>query len=165
LTALLDSLKPEQYPAMVRGDCSFGNDPFIVELESRNQRYLFELRQTKGVQKLLQKQFQREDLTQPEVADQGWRAVEGTVKLSSWDHARRVVILRRPVKQDIALMRRIKKQMQLLLTDEAIQAYEYAVLVTNTEYDLHAIAQLYRDRADCENGFDELKNQWGWGGL
>ena len=23
---------------------------------------------------------------------------------------------------------------------------------------------MYRDRADCENGFDELKNQWGWGG-
>ena len=27
------------------------------------------------------------------------------------------------------------------------------------------IAQLYRDRADCENVFDELKNQWGWGGF
>jgi len=26
------------------------------------------------------------------------------------------------------------------------------------------MAQLYRDRADCENSFDELKNQWGWGG-
>ena len=25
--------------------------------------------------------------------------------------------------------------------------------------------QLYRDRADCENVFDELKNQWGWGGF
>ena len=24
---------------------------------------------------------------------------------------------------------------------------------------------LYRDRADAENGFDELKNQWGWGGF
>jgi hypothetical protein len=24
---------------------------------------------------------------------------------------------------------------------------------------------LYRDRADCENSFDELKNQWGWGGF
>ena len=24
---------------------------------------------------------------------------------------------------------------------------------------------MYRDRADCENGFDELKNQWGWGGF
>ena len=28
-----------------------------------------------------------------------------------------------------------------------------------------ALAQLYRDRADCENVFDELKNQWGWGGF
>ena len=24
---------------------------------------------------------------------------------------------------------------------------------------------MYRDRADCENVFDELKNQWGWGGF
>jgi hypothetical protein len=36
--------------------------------------------------------------------------------------------------------------------------------VTNSNYELKAIGQLYRDRADCENGFDELKNQWGWGG-
>jgi len=27
------------------------------------------------------------------------------------------------------------------------------------------VAQLYRDRADAENNFDELKNQWGWGGF
>lgn len=165
LSALLDALDPKQYPALVRGDCAFGNDPFIVDLEVRNQRYLFKLRQTKGVQRLLQKQFQREDWTEPGVADQGWSAVETTIKLSGWNGERRVVILRRPVKQDLALTRRIKRQMELLLTDEAIQAYEYAVLVTNTEYDLHAIAQLYRDRADCENGFDELKNQWGWGGF
>ena len=32
-------------------------------------------------------------------------------------------------------------------------------------YDIAAIGQLYRDRADCENVFDELKNQWGWGGF
>ena len=36
--------------------------------------------------------------------------------------------------------------------------------MTNAKYKLQAIGQLYRDRADCENGFDELKNQWGWGG-
>ena len=29
---------------------------------------------------------------------------------------------------------------------------------------MQSIGQLYRDRADCENGFDEIKNQWGWGG-
>ena len=34
----------------------------------------------------------------------------------------------------------------------------------HSDYELEAIGQLYRDRADCENGFDELKNQWGWGG-
>ena len=27
------------------------------------------------------------------------------------------------------------------------------------------LAQLYRDRADSENPFDELKNQWGWAGF
>jgi hypothetical protein len=25
--------------------------------------------------------------------------------------------------------------------------------------------RLYRDRGDCENSFDELKNHWGWGGF
>ena len=165
LTAILDGLAPNQRPAMVRGDCGFGNDPFIVELEARNQPYLFKLRQTKGIHKLLQRQFQREDWTLPGPHDQGWSAVEDTVKLGGWDHARRVVILRRPVKQDVALTRKVENQLKLWLKDEATQAYEYAVLVTNTTYDLQAIAQLYRDRADCENGFDELKNQWGWGGF
>jgi hypothetical protein len=39
--------------------------------------------------------------------------------------------------------------------------WAYSVLVSNAEYALEAIGQLYRDRADCENGFDELKSQWG----
>ena len=28
-----------------------------------------------------------------------------------------------------------------------------------------ALTQLYRDRGDCENNFDEYKNQWGWSGF
>ncbi len=43
--------------------------------------------------------------------------------------------------------------------------WKYTVLVINAEYDIAAIGQLYRHRCDCENGFDELKNQWGWGGF
>ena len=31
--------------------------------------------------------------------------------------------------------------------------------MTNSVYPLDAMAQLYRDRADAENGFGELKNQ------
>ena len=140
-------------------------EPFIAELEARTQPYLFKLRQTKGIHKLLQRQFEREDWTLPGSNNQGLRAVEDTVKQCGWDHARRVVILRRAVKQDLALTRKVENQLKLWLKDEATQAYEYAVLVTHTQYDLQAIAQLYRDRADCENGFDELKNQWGWGGF
>jgi len=37
-------------------------------------------------------------------------------------------------------------------------------LVTGLQESILGIAQLYRDRADAENGFDELKNPWGWGG-
>ncbi|CDQ11727.1 transposase (fragment) [Acidithiobacillus ferrivorans] len=44
------------------------------------------------------------------------------------------------------------------------EVYEYAVLVTDLTESILGIAQLYRDRADAENGFDEMKNQWGWGG-
>ena len=39
------------------------------------------------------------------------------------------------------------------------------MLVTSLEAELLTIAQLYRDRGDAENNFDELKNQWGWGGF
>jgi hypothetical protein len=42
---------------------------------------------------------------------------------------------------------------------------EYAVLVTSLTEEILTLAQLYRDRADMENNFDELKNQWGWGGF
>ena len=62
--------------------------------------------------------------------------------------------------------KREKRQQNLHFADplQPVKLWEYAVLVTNSGYDLDAIGQLYRDRADCENGFDELKNQWGWGG-
>jgi len=46
-----------------------------------------------------------------------------------------------------------------------MRVYEYAVLITSLPDETVTIAQHYRDRADCENIFDELKNQWGWGGF
>lgn len=48
---------------------------------------------------------------------------------------------------------------------ESDRLWEYAVLVTDVKYPLESIGQLYRDRADAENAFDELKNQWGLGGF
>jgi hypothetical protein len=180
LSDILDSLDPSQLPALVRGDCGFppqrqrpvaggpgfGNEPFIAELEKRGQPYLFKLRQTSGVKKMLLRQFVRKDWTTPGPSDQGWSAVEDTLRLAGWDKSRRVVILRRAIKPDVALTRKVAEgQMELLLPDEDVKLWEYAVLVTNSSYRLESMAQLYRDRADAENGFDELKNQWGWGGF
>lgn len=54
---ILDKLPQQQRPALVRGDCGFGNDPFIIELESCSQPYLFKLKQSVGVKKLLARQF------------------------------------------------------------------------------------------------------------
>ena len=44
-------------------------------------------------------------------------------------------------------------------SDVAMHRYEYFVLVTNLPHEIQPLAQLYRDRADSENTFDELKNQ------
>jgi hypothetical protein len=58
-------------------------------------------------------------------------------------------------------------QLGLAFVESAVPAkrYEYAVLVTDLPHAVLTLAQLYRDRADSENAFDELKNQWGWGGF
>jgi hypothetical protein len=78
-----------------------------------------------------------------------------------------VVVLRRRVKSSLAAEashESPQQELQFLEASDKAKLWEYAVLVTNADYSLEAMGQLYRDRADCENGFDELKNQWGWGG-
>lgn len=166
LRTLLDELPAEQRPALVRGDNAFGNEHVMEELEARAQRYLFKLRQSAGVKRLVERQWSREDWRD---VGQGFEGVEAELRLLGWSHARRVVVLRRGIKDSlIAKPADAPASGQQVLhfaePTGAFKLFEYAVLVTNTDYALEAIAQLYRDRADCENGFDELKNHWGWGG-
>ena len=58
-------------------------------------------------------------------------------------------------------------QQELAFIDgpEDMRLYEYSVLITDLPDDLISLMQHYRNRADCENVFDEIKNQWGWGGF
>jgi hypothetical protein len=169
---LLDELPENKRPALVRGDCGFGNEPILIECEDRKQPYLFRLKQTANVKKLLVRLFRRSNWTPAHAWSQGWQATEDVLKLSGWSQERRVIVLRRRIQEDLVLTTKDKtgvEQLTLgLLWDEAVEEaklWEYTVLVSNVGRDLQAIAQLYRDRCDCENGFDELKNQWGWGGF
>ena len=129
--------------------------------------YLTKLRQTAGVKRLIERNWSRQDWQD---VGQGCEAVEAQLKLSGWSHARRVVVVRsatkdKPVTLESVTGKKAKRQQNLHFEDtDPVKRWDYAVLVTNSNYELKAIGQLYRDRADCENGFDELKNQWGWGG-
>ena len=164
LLKLLEQLSPNERPALVRGDNAFGNEGVVVKLEDIGQTFLFKLRQTAGVKRLIERQWNRNDWL--DVGD-GLSAVESKLRLSGWSRARRVIVLRQPVKVKIKTEKGVAGEQQTLkLQDcsENLESWEYAVLLTNADYPLEAFGQLYRDRADCENGFDELKNQWGWGG-
>lgn len=167
LGQLLDELGPQR-PALVRGDSGYGNEGILLELESRGQPYLLRLRQTAGVQRLVARLFDRCDWSAAD--SQGCQMLEDTLQLHGWSKKRRVVVVRQRIRGGIARERRIDgKQLRLdLAGSEIVQAgrlWEYAVLVTDAGYPLEAIGQLYRDRADAENAFDELKNQWGLGGF
>ncbi len=76
----------------------------------------------------------------------------------------RVLLIERPANADAAAGA-APLQLGFVEFDARREAWEYAVLVTSLEAELLTIAQLYRDRGDAENNFDELKNRWGWGGF
>jgi len=167
LGRLLDELG-DKAPALVRGDSGYGNEGILLTLEDRDQPYLLRLRQTKNVQRLVAQQFGRQDWSRPD--NQGCQMVEAQLQLHGWSRRRRVVIVRQRIRGGIARERRVDgKQLKLDLAGPSVhegeRLWEYAVFVTDLDYPLEAIGQLYRDRADAENAFDELKNQWGLGGF
>lgn len=161
----LDFLPREKWPRFLRGDSAFGNEKVMAECEERQLEYLFKLRQTKNVQRLIETLFSRNDWAD---AGKGWEGVESSLRLSGWSQRRRVVVLRREIKGDVALENKTENaqlEFAFVETLERAKKYEYAVLVTSLQGEVLTIAQHYRDRADAENPFDELKNHWGWGGF
>ena len=157
-------------PFLVRGDIGYGTGSVMPALEERGQHYLFRLRMTKRTR----------ELTARLSTERGWsdvgrgRGISSELQLAGWSCKRRVVVMRRrrSLPKDVALPAQAAEGDQLLpgLSD-VIQSHDpiwdYSVLVTSLdgEWENLTLAQLYRDRGDVENAFDELKNQWGWGGF
>ena len=164
LWAWLDTLPKEERPTLLRGDIAYGNEGVLCEAEARDQDYLSKLKLTSNVKRMIKKLFQQglwED------AGQGWEGIEHTLALSGWSRVRRVVVLRRKLTGEMLLTEKDAAQGTFAFIEGEVPTarYEYAVLVTSTTHPILTLAQLYRDRADSENNFDELKNQWGWGGF
>lgn len=75
------------------------------------QPYLFKLRQTAGVKRLIEKLWRRGDW---QGVGQGFDAVDGELQLAGWSRARRVLVLRRPVQSSlVAETRRMGPQQEL----------------------------------------------------
>jgi Transposase DDE domain len=109
-------------------------------------------------------------------AGDGWEVMEASLRLAGWTRERRIVLVREaPAQAPIgAQARRRRDHLSVLpgsekwLQSAAPWSGRIAVLVTTLDaraYPAVAIARLYRERGDAENIYDELKNQWGWGGF
>jgi hypothetical protein len=174
LWEFLDGLEEQNRPIFLRGDCHWGAENALAGAEKRGIRYLFKLKQSANVKKLISQVFQQAEWVE---AGQGWQGRIDKLRLSGWTETRRVVVLRRPLRSKPAAatepvgkqksQRKTPRQLTMDLpeiTHQGVQ-YEYVVLVTSLAEEVRTIAQHYRDRGDAENNFDELKNQWGWAGF
>jgi hypothetical protein len=158
-----DALPVSSRPVFVRGDIGWGTERMMQEAEQRDQAYLFKIRQSLKIKELLAGSFA---MDQWHGAGQGWEGCWSEVRLAGWTAPRRVIILRRPLREELVVAQRQGKgrrqaQMELEMgfLREGPVLYEHAVLVTNVEEEIFTLAQHYRDRGDAENAFDELKNQ------
>ena len=178
LWGMIDALPPERRPRLLRGDVGYGGDENMCEAERRGLRFLFKIRRTNTVLSL----FRRLENDRGWIdAGAGWEARETVIQLGGWKRVRRCILLRRPSKD----VRRIATATQTrrrgrprknaampvqqefdFVEDRVGRFWDCCALVTNDrEIGASALAQTYRERGDCENNFDEYKNQYGWGGF
>jgi len=181
LWALIDSLPPHLRPALLRGDVGYGSDASMGEAESRGVAYLFKIRRSTHVRRLFKS---LSDGLGWNDCGGGWQSTEVSLRLGGWGRSRRVLSIRKSVditgpkrkgrrrkvsRRSAALVPTIPETRQMefeFVKDVKGREWDYCALVTNdATMDATAISQLYRDRGDCENNFDELKNQWGWAGF
>jgi hypothetical protein len=155
----LDYCGEKHRPLLNRGDIGFGHNKIMSwhETTVNAPYYLFKLKITNNVRRAFAK-----------INEDDWhgtdcfgvlQTAEKMLQLPSWDRPRRVVFGRRlqgliPAEQSGKFWDTYKHEYEAYITDLPVE-----------EANSWQIVDLYRKRADCENVFDELKNQWGFAGF
>lgn len=92
LIQLLQRLPPECQPAIIRGDCDWGNETVMTELEEMGRQYLFKLKRSKRVKQLIAEVHGLGEWTR---FTPDWELKQSSLKLQGWRQGRRVVVARR----------------------------------------------------------------------
>ena len=160
LRQLLERLPQDCQPAFIRGDCDWGNDPVMTELEQMDKSDWFKVKRSQGVKTLIGQVHGRGEWMR---FDNEWELKERRLQLQGWRQDRRVIVARRRLAKDgiigMDYLHHGQQELALVEGPEDRRLFEYQVLVTNLDDEPVSLLRHYRDRADCENNFDETKNQ------
>ena len=166
LWSLLHRLGRSRWPALLRGDVAWGVEPVMSRAEQEGLAYLFRLRMTANVKRALTKSDGRARLD----GCRAWLAGQGDDAAADGLEPATPCRPAAPQARSAAgcwstAPNRRSRCSSFAEVGPDREVWEYAALVTSLDGEILTLGQLYRDRADCENTFDELKNQWGWGGF
>lgn len=142
-----------------RGDIGLGQEKVMAwhEREPGRPRFLLKLKITANVRRHIA--ALGEDCWQGPPRRGVLQVAETRLKLPGWSCQRRVVIGRR-------ILGVLPKEERAAFWDENLHEFEaYVTDLDPAEVNAWQLVDLYRKRADAENVFDELKNQWGFDGF
>ena len=160
MTVLLDDLL-SRLPAsrrafITRGDVGFSGEKVLNWFETRGKHekpyYVFKLKKSTRIMEAIRTVTELE--WNGAMSFGALQIMEKQIKLTTWNKERRIILGRRLV---------CKETPEDSGTLFGTSSYEYCAFVTNLspeQYQAWQIAEIYQQRADCENIFDELKNQW-----
>ena len=141
--ALLDRLGREHWPILLRGEAGWNGEANMSRAEQEGLVYLFRLRMTAKVKRVVARLTGEGGWVD---AGRGWGARETELRLSGWSRQRRVVVLRRRLRDGVAGVAESAVDGQLLLGFVEVarggDLWEYVVLVTSLAADLEILGQL-----------------------
>jgi len=136
---------------LLRADSGFYDQAVFKLLEGEGINYIISAKLTQRLQQAVIRNAQWFAL------ETGLELAEITYQASSWDTARRIVVIRQSIKRKNAP----GKTLSLFADDPDIQGWRYGAMVTSLSLPTVEIWRSYRGRADCENRIKELKNDFG----
>jgi hypothetical protein len=139
--------------SLIRLDSGFCSKEIIDYLEENKMDYIISARFYEPAQKLL-----ASDLCWLPL-DDGIEIAETQYQGASWQHSRRMVVIRQRIKER---PKTTGKQLKLFKDDAYYRQYRYTAYLTNVKLPATEVWRLYRARADAENQIKELKYDFGF---